>query len=521
MSRLRDNPTTQISLALALIACVLVLAAGLVLDRPQDGRSERDRARRVVAEAVAIQASALVTGGDLQTLRRVLHDVAARDPSIESIALRRADGTLHAHAGEPPPGRLDPAARGANLLQVALLAGSSPWGHLEIVHRPGPSSTLGGWLGTSMLMPAAFVFVVGLVAFWLFMRRVLLHLDPSSVIPERVRSAFDSLSEGVAIVDREGRVVLANEALRQLIGYAAVRDGARLDALRWRATVVAGATPREIRPAELPWARALSERRPVAAVPLRIEVAQQERELQVSCTPIRDGNRKIRGCLVSMADQTAVVRANADLRVAIAELRASREEVERKNRELERLAMVDPLTGCLNRRAFTRMAEPLLERALADGEPLSVLVADIDRFKSINDRFGHAVGDEVIRALGATLTATVRPRDLAARWGGEEFVMLLPGCDADAAEAAAERIRAAVSARCADELGARHAGLVVTLSVGVACASATGTSLAALIEQADGALYDAKRAGRNRVRRHDRLSAEAPADGATAGALNA
>lgn len=514
MIRLRDNPTTQISLALALMAGVLVLVAGLLLDRPVDGRAERAQARRLVAESIAVQAATLAGDGDLPTLRKVLHDVAARDRTIASIAMRRADGSLHVRVGEPPAGVPGPAADAAAgpALRVALMDGTTAWGHLEILHRPDADASIGRWLGAPMLAPAAFVFVVGLLGFWLFMRRVLLHLDPGAVIPERVRSAFDALSEGVAIVDLEGRVVLANEALRRQVGYAAVRDGARLDALRWRATVVAGGESREIRTPELPWTRAMRDRKPVLGVPMQLEVAESERELQVSCSPVRDGHAAVRGCLVSVADQTAVVRANAGLRSAVAELRASREEIERKNRALERLAMVDPLTECLNRRAFARAAGPLFARAARGHEPLSVLVADIDRFKSINDRFGHAVGDEVIRALGATLTGLARPGDLAARWGGEEFVLLLPDCDADAAESAAERIRAAVASRCSDALGARHAGLRFTVSIGVASVGPSTATLEALIEHGDVALYHAKRSGRDRVARHDRLPATGPAD---------
>jgi diguanylate cyclase (GGDEF)-like protein len=305
------------------------------------------------------------------------------------------------------------------------------------------------------------------------------------------------------------------------VGDVPVRDGARLDALRWRATVVAGAESREVLQAELPWIRAIQERKPVLGVPMQLALADRALELQVSCSPVRDGHGAVRGCLVSLADQTPVVRANAGLRSAVAELRASREEIERKSRALERLAMVDPLTECLNRRAFARAAGPLFARALLDGEPMSVLVADIDRFKSINDRFGHAVGDEVIRALGAALTGLARPGDLAARWGGEEFVLLLPGCDADAAESTAERIRAAVASQYSDALGARHPGLRFTVSIGVASVGASTGTLEVLIEYGDIALYHAKRAGRDRVARHDRLPGTEPADRDAPSPLNA
>jgi diguanylate cyclase (GGDEF)-like protein len=522
MTRLRANPTLQISLALAVMAGVLVLVASVLLDRSVDGVDERTRARRMVAEAVAMQAATLVRAGDPQAVRSALRGAATRDPTIVSIALRREDGTLYAHAGDPPAEVSDPAAPAASpdRVRVTLQAGERRWGHLEIVHRPVFGGVLGRWLNLPMMTVAAFVFAAGLLGFWLFMRRVLQHLDPSSVIPERVRSAFDSLSDGVAIVDRTGQVVLTNRSLRELSGEGALRSGTPLAALRWRTTVVAGGASREVRPTELPWIRAMHAGEPIARVPLRLQRADGERDLQVSCSPIRDGHGAVQGCLVSMADLTAVVRTNARLRSALAELQASREEIESKNRALETLAMIDPLSGCLNRRAFTKSAVRVFARAAGGGAPASVLIADLDHFKSINDRFGHAVGDEVIRTLAEVLRETSREGDLAARWGGEEFVMMLASCDADAAFSVAQRIRLRLTAVSAERLGARHPDLKVTVSLGVAPVGTASPTLEALIEQADVALYHAKRSGRDRVCRHDRLSpaAEPNLPAASAGA---
>jgi diguanylate cyclase (GGDEF)-like protein len=507
MTRLRANPTLQISLALAVMAGVLVLVASVLLDRSVDGTDERTRARRMVAEAVAVQSATLVRAGDPQAVRSALRGAATRDPTIVSIALRREDGTLYAHAGDPPAEASDPAGAAASpdRVRVPLQAGAQRWGHLEVVHRPVSGGVLGRWLNLPIMTTAAFVFGVGLLGFWLFMRRVLQHLDPSSVIPERVRSAFDSLSEGVAIVDRAGRVVLTNRSLRELSGEGVLRNGTPLSSLRWRVTVVAGGASREVRPNELPWIRAMHAGESISGVPLQLQQADGGHDLQVSCSPIRDGHGAVQGCLVSMADQTAVVRTNARLRSALAELQASREEIESKNRELEKLAMIDPLSGCLNRRAFAESAGRVFARAAGGGMPASVLIADLDHFKSVNDRFGHAVGDEVIRALGEVLREASREGDLAARWGGEEFVLMLARCDADAAVTVAQRIRSRVAAICAERLGAQCPDLKVTVSVGVSTVGASSPTLEVLIEQADVALYQAKRSGRDRVCRHDRL----------------
>ena len=156
-------------------------------------------------------------------------------------------------------------------------------------------------------------------------------------------------------------------------------------------------------------------------------------------------------------------------------------------------ALVDPLTGLANRRAFLEHAVACRPR---DGAPVSVLLADLDRFKTINDRFGHAVGDRVLRVFADAVRRALRPADLSGRLGGEEFAVLLPGTKVADAERMAERIRAAFSAAAAAIAG--HA-VASTVSIGVATTSAAEGELSDLLAVADRALYRAKAEGRNRV----------------------
>jgi diguanylate cyclase (GGDEF)-like protein len=164
--------------------------------------------------------------------------------------------------------------------------------------------------------------------------------------------------------------------------------------------------------------------------------------------------------------------------------------------KLQAAALTDPLTGLANRRAFTQFATRVLERNLRDKAPLSLLAFDLDRFKKINDTFGHPTGDHVLRIFADVVSRSIRPSDMAGRIGGEEFVLVLPGCRPDAALRIAQRIRGAFQndARFVD------GGLLeATVSVGVAAAPDHGSDLAGMIASADEALYRAKRAGRNRV----------------------
>src|SRR5207302_4889699 len=157
-------------------------------------------------------------------------------------------------------------------------------------------------------------------------------------------------------------------------------------------------------------------------------------------------------------------------------------------------ASVDPLSGMLNRRGFSEASNRVIEREAAAGRPVSVMIFDIDHFKSINDRFGHPAGDEILKLFAAVVINTLRITDLSGRVGGEEFAALLP-CSLEEAVVAAERVREAFEASgIVDETGP----VETTVSIGVAGGPA-GTELEVLMAAADTALHQAKRGGRNRV----------------------
>lgn len=161
-------------------------------------------------------------------------------------------------------------------------------------------------------------------------------------------------------------------------------------------------------------------------------------------------------------------------------------------RDLQRLSATDPLTGALNRRSCERILEEELVRSERYGRPLSVLLFDIDHFKRINDEHGHAAGDAVLRDLADRVRAVVRQNDALVRWGGEEFLVVMPETVAEGARVAAERIRRVVER---DPLGP---GVPTTLSGGVATARA-GDDQDSLVHRADELLYRAKNTGRNRI----------------------
>jgi diguanylate cyclase len=164
------------------------------------------------------------------------------------------------------------------------------------------------------------------------------------------------------------------------------------------------------------------------------------------------------------------------------------------NAALDEAMRTDFLTGLMNRRAFFDRIRPELSRSKRHKRPLCILMGDIDRFKGVNDRFGHDVGDRVLQETARTFSAALRSEDLKVRWGGEEFLALLPETDAAGAAAAAEKLRSIIEQTAFEVTGN---SVHVTISIGIA--EERGDDPEAAIRAADQALLEAKRTGRNRV----------------------
>ena len=182
------------------------------------------------------------------------------------------------------------------------------------------------------------------------------------------------------------------------------------------------------------------------------------------------------------------------------------EDIRSKQNEFKQQAATDPLTQLYNRRHFVSEGEYMVEKARATGEPLSVIALDIDHFKAVNDEHGHQFGDSVLVDIAVIFRQHSRDRDLIARFGGEEFVVLLPGADRAEAQSCAERIRRGVERHTVDT--GDGFDVRVTVSIGVAEVDATIESVKNAVNRADKALYKAKALGRNRV-----CCSEAVADG--------
>lgn len=292
---------------------------------------------------------------------------------------------------------------------------------------------------------------------------------------ERYRGIFENVVEGIFRARGSGPEALlveANPALAAMLGRASSRDipaaGMRVGEL------FACGAERE------GFAQRLAETGSVRGFPaemLRPDGTRFWAELSASLLPdAAGGDGGGPGMVGVVADVT---------------------ERRRMMEEIYRLARTDSLTGLWNRGYFMDMAQRELARARRERLPASIIMADADHFKRVNDTHGHQAGDEALRCLARVLSDCVREADLPARLGGEEFVVLLPGAGRDSAAAVAERIRSGIrrkSLRCPSGDCFR-----LTVSLGVAVSPQAEDSLEQLIRRADAALYAAKNAGRNRV----------------------
>lgn len=197
-----------------------------------------------------------------------------------------------------------------------------------------------------------------------------------------------------------------------------------------------------------------------------------------------------------MLGATILTVATDDGPIMVAMLRDIGERI-KLQQELAHMASADPLTGQLNRRAFLESLEREWHRANRYKTELSLLMFDLDRFKSINDTYGHDLGDQVIRGFCELVRSSLRDIDVFGRWGGEEFIAALPHTDLRSARSTAERIRETFSNRLFEATG--FEAFSVTVSIGVSDIRAGRISLQQMIKDADNALYEAKNAGRNQV----------------------
>jgi diguanylate cyclase (GGDEF)-like protein/putative nucleotidyltransferase with HDIG domain len=507
---MKVSTATRLSISLVALTLSVLLAAQSIGMMP-DPADAALKGRKDLCESLAVGCSMAAQRGDLGAIRDMAGAILSHDKDLLSLGLRRADGQLLVDmGGHVGRWQLKPGERSNDsFVQVPIFQRDQQWGTLEICFKPLHGHGFLGFLGHPVLRLLLFTSALAYVAYLLYLRKTLRYLDPSSVIPERVKAMLDTLAEGVLVLDRRERVVLANDAFGSLVGRAASQlTGLAAATLPWSKTK--GQDGQVL----FPWARTLRTGVGHRGSPIALVSGEHstERRLVLNCAPIHADKGSTRGVLLTFDDVTEIEATNNQLRETLDMLGRSRDEIERQNKELQALATTDPLTGCRNRRSFHAEFQSRWGAAMRYGKSLACVMVDVDFFKKINDRYGHTTGDQVLQHVASILRSLARDSDMVCRYGGEEFCMLLPEADVIAASQAAERFRATIESKSCG-------GVNVTVSVGISTQELGADSPQALLDQADKCLYAAKRGGRNRVVRWDEIRDTPLAQGPEASAL--
>jgi len=471
------TPAIRISIGIVAVTISLLFATDWVLGIFPDPYAPALKERQELSESLAIQYSSLVTADRLSDMRLAMESVVDQMPDVLSMNLERANGDSVAVTREH-----------SNLWETPKNGQSSPT-HVLIPIFEGL-----GLLSTPLYKLVAVMAAAGFFAYLLYLTRTLRYLDPSSVVPSRVKAALDQLVEGVFILDHKQQIVLVNSSFAGQVGLSPdALMGVDPSGLPW----LKGDGNQQSQ--EFPWELALQNGERVTDQKLQLQSPEQGiRLFTTNVSPIIDGGGKQRGALASFNDVSELQRANSGLKDTLNNLEKAHNEVRKKNEELFQLATIDTLTECLNRRAFFEKLELEFELAKRDDLRLSVVMADIDHFKSINDDFGHSTGDVVIKEMARTLSESAGANDCVGRYGGEEFCMLLVGANDAQARAVSNRARLAFESLFGAENSVTK-GRVVTASFGFAEISYGANNVTEILNQADLALYQSKSNNRNCV----------------------
>ena len=483
------SPAMRLSFALVLLTVNLLFLANLIGFVP-DKTEFTLELRKNLSESLALQFSVAAEKGELQTIQSTLRAVVQRNDNIRSAAIRTYDGNLLVVAGEhlahwkaPVDGKST-----STHVHVPVFRKNKKWATVEIRFAPLWTNNLASGFTNSFVGLLVFIALGGFLCYFFVLKKSLRELDPSAVVPERVQKAFDVMQDGVLILDEKEQIVMANISFSGLFGKSpAAMIGLKGSELGW----LDCQSSEQI--SQLPWFKVLQDGQEYKGASLSLLNSLGSKiKLTVNAAMVTDNAGKCRGTLVTFDDITQLEEKNFELGDMVEKMKLANEDIQAKSKELETLANYDPLTSCLNRRSLARKFDTLFTEAVAGGKHLSCLMLDIDLFKSVNDNYGHATGDLVIKAVADALKTCTRDTDLVGRYGGEEFCVVLPKLNLDKAAQIAERIRQAIEKKSCS-------GVKITVSLGVSSLELNTNKPDELIDQADKALYAAKKSGRNRV----------------------
>lgn len=503
----RIRPSFKLAIVLAWLSLTGVMAAQWLGVSP-DVHKQVLAQRIALSENLAVNCSLFLRDEAFDSIETSLLELTRRNSDILAAEVRRVDGRILAQAGDPVAlgDAKAPAVSSDRRILVPLLQNEEPWGRLEVVFKPITVTWFYGLVDRDWAQSLLLIAAINGLLFGGLLWKVLYELDPSRAAPSRVRAAFDALTEGLLVLDNQGRIAMANRSISNAIGQTP-------EALVGKEASSLPFTP--AKPGPLTWRDMTLAKSELHGVEMTSPGKEGVHTFMVNCSPILEGDGGQRGLLITFDDITELASRSRELVYMLDVVRESRDKIKEQNEELRFLATRDPLTGCLNRRSFFEQFEAIWSGDSHAGQSLGSIMVDIDRFKSINDQYGHAAGDETLRVVAKILRESIGSDGLVCRYGGEEFAILLTGATLESAEHVAESLRAQIGRQ-------QICGEPISASLGVSHYSLGARSPEELLEQSDQALYFSKRTGRDRVTRFDRLKdaaavvAPAAADAAAA-----
>ena len=485
---IRITPAIRLSIGLIiLVISILLLAQALGLTSGTE--KQQYEIRKQIAETLAAQINLAVSRGDDGLIRDLMSTAIERNADMRSAAIRKTDGEVlietpnHEEFWKGAEAKVSTPTH----MRFPLIINSVTRANTEITFKVLSSETHPLFHIPTFVVLIIFVAISGFVGFWLYIRRVLKHLDPSAVVPARVRNALNILAEGVLILDKREHIVLSNTSILENLNKSEQNlVGKKASSLGWQLID-------DKNNKELPWLTALNSNIKQVNIRLALPIAEQTTKIfRVNAVPILDAKGSSQGTIAVFDDITELEEKRQQLEDMVKELAKSRAAIESQNKELTFLATRDPLTNCFNRRALYEYLGGKTAGSLKPNTDYACIMADIDNFKRVNDTHGHGVGDDVIKAMANTIKEVVREKDIVARMGGEEFCIILPNTSLEVARGIAERCREKIWSKTTS-------GVRVTASFGVTSITLGAKDSAAIIHQADEALYASKEGGRNRV----------------------
>ena len=479
----------RITFGLMMLTLSILLVSDMLQLLPSRHESSID-AREKLSEGLAIYILDLLDHDNKATAGKILQTLVERHDEILSAAVRDKNGKFIINSErheEYWQGYLDDSST-PEYVVIPLHRGNQVESRIELRYASLDGEGFAGFVGSPFVQFFGFIVVAGFLVYYFFIGRTLSFLDPSAVIPARVKATLDVLSEGVVLLDQKGLIVLANKAFSKRIGLSSqALLGRKLSNFDWM-----NLTP-YLAAKTVPWSTSLNEGVQHNGVPMNLRTRLSgTHTFSVNCAPIKDSEDKQRGVLVTLDDTTELEKKNVELNAALEKLEESYQKIGAQNKELYRMATRDPLTGCYNRRRFFEKLDHSIGEAKETKQDLACFMCDIDHFKKVNDTYGHAVGDDTIRAMVKVLEDTLEGKGIVGRYGGEEFCIALPGYDINSAAEIAEQCRFNVKYQS-------YVSISFTSSFGVSSIVSGAEDGAALINLADEALYAAKKGGRNRV----------------------